>query len=409
MHATAPAEPPSPVYEIGGKPFSVDHPHLAAALAAAHASKQYPRCMCVPAGVQMYVARLPGWHGGYLVKRMPNTGSQHAPSCPSFEPPAETSGLGQVLGSAIKEDPATGQTALRLGFPLIKFPDRGGAPPQPGVSDSVSTDGTRLSLRGLLHYLWDQAELTHWRPGFAGKRNWATVRRHLLRAAAGKTVGGGALLPRLYIPEIFSVAESDAINARRLAQWARFEALPGGPQPLMLLIGEVKDIIPARYGFKAVVKHVPDLGFSLDEGIYRRMGRRFETALAMWSARDDIHMLIIATFTGGLRSTPAIQELSLLPATSTWLPVESEAEKLLVDHLVRKSRSFIKSLRYNLSNAGELAVATLTDCGTTAPSLHIAESSLGEASSPDEQDAPQQSGWLWDPGHATLPELPART
>ncbi|MBL0094283.1 MAG: hypothetical protein IPP50_19465 [Piscinibacter sp.] len=36
----------------------------------------------------------------------------------------------------------------------------------------------------------------------------------------------------------------------------------------------MKEIVPARYGFKAVVKHVPDQAFALDEQIYRRPGRR---------------------------------------------------------------------------------------------------------------------------------------
>ena len=207
---------------------------------------------------------------------MPDTGSHHAPDCPSYEPPAEFSGLGQVLGSAITEDPATGETTLKLDFPLTKMPGRSTMPPAGGDSDSVASDGTKLSLRGLLHYLWDQAELTRWHPGFAGKRTWATVRRHLLQAAEHKLARGDALRARLYVPEPFSIDERDAINARRLAQWQHAVAAPGKPQHLMLLIGEVKEIVPARYGFKAIVKHVPDQAFAIDEQLYRRLGRRFE-------------------------------------------------------------------------------------------------------------------------------------
>jgi hypothetical protein len=107
-------------------------------------------------------------------------------------------------------------------------------PPAGGDSDSVTTHGTRLSLRGLLHYLWDQAELTRWHPGFAGKRTWGTVRKHLLLAAEDKTARGGSLQSRLYIPELFSVDQRDAINARRTAQWAPAIAAPGKPQHLML-------------------------------------------------------------------------------------------------------------------------------------------------------------------------------
>jgi hypothetical protein len=81
-----------------------------------------------------------------------------------------------------------------------------------------------------------------------------------------------------------------------VAQWSQAVAVPGKPQHLMLLIAEVKEIVPARYGFKAVVKHVPDQAFALDEQLYRRLGRRFESALALWGAADDIHMVMIATF-----------------------------------------------------------------------------------------------------------------
>lgn len=277
--------------------------------------------MCLVDGVEMYVARLAGSNRGYIVKRMPGTGSHHAPDCPSYEPPAEFSGLGQVLGSAITEDPATGETTLKLDFPLARMPGRSTMPPAGGESDSVSSSGTKLSLRALLHYLWDQAELTRWHPGFSGKRTWATVRKHLCQAADHKLARGDALRARLYVPEPFSIDERDAINARRLAQWQHAMAAPGKQQHLMLLIGEVKEIVPARYGFKAIVKHMPGQAFSIDEQLYRRLGRRFEPELALWGASDGIQMVMIATFGVSTAGVPAINELSLMPVTRQWLPV----------------------------------------------------------------------------------------
>ena len=95
--------------------------------------------------------------------------------------------------------------------------------------------------------------------------------------------------------EVFSVEQRDAINARRVAQWTQAIAALGLPQHLMLLIAKVTEIVPARYGFKAVVEHVPDQAFSLDQQLYRRMGRRFESALALWGATDDL-LVMIATF-----------------------------------------------------------------------------------------------------------------
>ena len=399
--------PPS-VYEVGGQRFEAASRGFAEAVANAHASHRRPRCMCLLDGVEMYVARLAGTNEGFIVKRMPNTGSHHAPDCPSYEPPAESSGLGQVLGSAITEDPATGETTLRLEFSMSKIAGRSAMPAAGGDGDSVASSGTKLSLRGLLHYLWDQAELTRWQPGFAGKRTWGTVRRHLLLAAENKVARGDSLRSRLYIPEVFAVDQRDAINARRMAQWSQAIAAPGKPQHLMLLIAEVKEIVPARYGFKAVVKHVPDQAFALDEQLYRRLGRRFESELALWGAAEDLHMVIVATFSVAAAGIPTIVELSLMPVTQQWLPVEDAFEKQLIERLVADGRSFVKGLRYNLGAASALASATLTDCAGSVPLLFVVDAGIEDSGRHLQVCDPSVQVWLWNPSSEAMPSLPPR-
>jgi len=397
---------PSAVYVVGDQRFEVGSPGFAEAIADAHSSHLRPHCMCQLEGVEMYVARL---GDGYIVKRMPDTGRQHAPDCPSYEPPAEFSGLGQVLGSAITEDPATGETTLKLDFPLTRVPGRTGVPPAGGDSDSVSTSGTKLSLRGLLHYLWDQAELTRWQPGFTGKRTWATVRRHLLQAAEHKIARGAALRGRLYLAEPFFIDDRDANNARRLAQWQRAVAAPGKPQHLMLLVGEVKEIVPARCGFRAIVKHIPDQALLIDEQLYRRLGRRFEPELALWTAADNIHMVVIATFSVSRAGVPAIHELCLMPVTRQWLPVEDRFDMQLVDKLVRENRSFVKVLHYNLGQRHQMPSAVLTDCEGSAPTLSIARTS-GTSEIPTGTDGAWPDrfprAWIWRPLEGQIPALP---
>jgi hypothetical protein len=401
------AVPPS-IYLVGGQRFESGSHAFAEAIAAAHAVHHRPRCLCLVEGVEMYVARLAGTNEGYIVKRMPNTGSRHAPDCPSYEPPAEFSGLGQVLGSAITEDPATGEITLKLDFPLSKIAGRSAMPTAGGDSHSVASSGTKLSLRGLLHYLWDQAELTRWRPGFSGKRTWGTVRKHLLLAAENKLARGDSLLSRLYIPEVFSMDQRDAINARRMALWSQAIAAPGKPQHLMLLIAEVKEIVPARYGFKAVVKHVPDQAFALDEQLYRRLGRHFESALALWGATDDVHMVIIATFSVAAAGIPTIAEISLMPVTRCWLPVEDGFEKQLIERLVADGRSFVKGLRYNLGAGSALASATLTDCEGSAPLLFVVHAGVEDSGQYLQMCDPSAPLWLWNPSSEAMPALPSR-
>jgi hypothetical protein len=396
------------IYEFGGQQFEATSREFGEAIANAHAAHHRPRCLCRMDGVEMYVARLPGTHEGFVVKRMPNTGSHHAPDCPSYEPPAESSGLGQVLGSAITEDPTTGETTLKLDFSMSKLAGRAAMPTAAGNSDSVTSRGTKLSLRGLLHYLWNQADLTRWQPGFAGKRSWGMVRQHLLLAAENKFARGQSLRSRLYVPEVFSVDERDMINVRRMAQWAQAMTAPGKPQQLMLLIAEVKEIVPARYGYKAVLKHVPDQAFTLDEQLYRRLGRRFGSVLTLWGAAADTHLVMIATFSVTAVGIPTLVELSLMPVTRHWLPIEDGFEKQLIERLVVQGRSFVKGLRYNLGPGSAVASATLTDCEGSAPSPFVVHADIEDRARFLPVRDPMVPVWLWNPSCEAIPALPPR-
>ena len=396
------------MYLFGGSRLSSEDEAFADTLAAAHADRQRPKCLCLVQGIEMYVARL---GEGFIVKRMPGTGSRHEPDCLSYEPPSEASGLGQVLGTAIREDPSTGETALRLGFSMSKLSGRTTMPASGSPSDSVASDGSKLSLRGLLHYLWDQSGLTRWQPGFAGKRSWGTVRKHLLLAAENKVARGEALRSRLYIPEPFSIEQREVLSARRVAQWSHAVATPGKPQHLMLLIGEAKEIVPARYGFKGVIKHVPDQAFALDEQLYRRLGRRFDSELALWASTDTVHMVVIATFGVSEAGIPTIGEMSLMPVTTQWLPIEDSFERQLVERLVADGRGFIKGLRYNLHRDQCLAIATMTDTGGAGPLMFVVPPGLegmavaeGIRSANPQADAPV---WVWRPALEVMPRLPA--
>lgn len=356
--------------DIEGMPLTLSSPGYSEAIAQAYSRRRRPRCLCCPEGIEMYVARL---GDGYIVKRMPETGNRHAPDCPSFEPPAELSGLRHLMGSAIKEDPITGLTTLRLGFSLSKRPGRPAPAKHYSLSSTASSTATKLSLRGLLHYLWNQAELTRWHPGFEGRRSWGTVRRQLLHAAEQMSTGGELLATRLYVPEPFHVDQRNAIIERRRDMWACAGGPSDGRQRLLLLIAEVKEILPARHGHKAVIKHVPDVGFAMDDSIYHRLAQRFGQELELWSASDSIRMLMIATLTISAAGLPHIAELSLMTATTQWLPVETIAEQLLVEASVRNQRAFLKLLRYDVRSDAKLATLALTDRGAPAPLMFAAD------------------------------------
>lgn len=166
--------------------------------------------------------------------------------------------------------------------------------------------------------------------------------------------------------------------------------------------------MPARYGFKAIVKHLPDQAFAIDERLYRRIGRRFEAELALWGSSDDIHMMMIATFGVSRVGVPAILVLSLMPVTQQWIPVEDCFEQQLVERLVTEGRSFVKGLRYNLSSDIALSSATLLDCESpTLLTLVLPNGNHGGRRSQSTGEASTPL-WEWHTSSEGIPPLPAR-
>src|SRR5208283_3121938 len=84
-------------YLINGRIFAAHDPGLQEALARIHGTPTRPRCLCTAEGLEMYVSKF----SDFVIKRMPETGAEHRPTCPSYEVAANESGLGEVLGEAI--------------------------------------------------------------------------------------------------------------------------------------------------------------------------------------------------------------------------------------------------------------------------------------------------------------------
>lgn len=119
-------------------------------------------------------------------------------------------------------------------------------------------------------------------------------------------------------------------------------------------------------------------------------------------------MVIIATFSVATAGVPTLMELSLMPVTRHWLPVEDGFEKQLVERLVAEGRSFVKALRYNLGAESALACATLTDCEGSAPLLFVVRAGVESGERFLQACDPSMPVWLWDPSSEAMPPLPPR-
>ncbi|RWE12555.1 MAG: DUF1173 domain-containing protein [Mesorhizobium sp.] len=381
--------------------------NLQAVLADAHQRKIRPLCLCREPGSAMYIAQV-GDH--YIVKRMPSSGGGHDPSCSSYDPPDELSGLGMLMGSAIQVDSESGLASLKLDFSLSKVGSRARPVAAAGNSDSVVGDARKLSLRSLLHYLWHEAELTVWTSRWTGKRHWWNIRWHLTEAARQMTAKGGMLSEILFVPEPFRSVDKAGIEQRRVLALA--PALPPatGPRRLMILVGEVKEFVPARSGHKLIIKHMPGFVFLVDDGLYRRLQSRFETELMLWDADEASHLIAIATFAFTATGLAVIEELALMAVAENWVPYESAYEKKLVDALASVNTRSIKGLRYNLP-ADRPAAAALLHGQARPTALYI----VPPTSEPSYMDAleeliasrPDIDAWQWRTAEGEMPPLPA--
>jgi hypothetical protein len=395
-----------PKYLFGNHVYSPEHESWQRILQKGYATRLRPVCLCLAHGdgVSLYIALA---RGQYVLKRLPYSGPRHAPYCDHYEPPSELSGLGQVNGSAIREEPETQTTTLTLDFALTKGRSRPAGVASEVEHESVRSDGTKLTMRGLLHFLMDEAGLTRWTPAMAGRRSWYVVRRELLVAASSKTAKGHALAELLYVPETFALERADEIKQRQRDALARLSA----PSARMIVVGEVKAIEGARYGKCLVVKHMPDLKLTMTDDLHKHLASRFAHQLQLWSQLDASHLLMLATISRSPQGIHALEAVCLMNVNEHWIPFETLFEWELLTTLHGAQRRFTKGLRYNLPSHKPLACAVLQDTGEASTALFVIPPDLEgdyDAVMAELSAEGRMRAWRWRAGAESMPELPVR-
>lgn len=344
-------------------PLDIDSDAGQAALAKAHRAGDRVLCRCRSPHPKMYIATI---GGKFIVKRMPDTGPDHAPDCASFLPPEELSGLAQIKGSAISENPDDGSTTLKLGFPLKKNRKSGtiaqGSQSSNGKPMEAKAPERQMTITSLLHFLWHEADLGRWYPAMEGKRWWGVVQYALRSAVAGKHAKGKNLAQVLYVPENFKLERKAEIAARRNSMFRVLRPTGNGPAPLGLLIAEYKGCKPTRTGGRLFMfKHLPDCPFFADKDLADRFDKVFSERLELAEFVQTGHVIVIASFSVAKAGYPVLQEIGMMLVTENWIPFEYLRELEVVTALTEQKRAFQKSLRFNLGADAPIAAAVLTD------------------------------------------------
>lgn len=398
---------PLPVqrFAIRGQVWAADDPGLENALAQVHETAERPRCLCIRGGVEMYVAR----HRRYIVKRMPDTGKAHRPSCPSYEPDEAYSGLGDLLGDAILES-QPGHIELRVDFPWARVHGRAIARGETAEPGEISVPRRRMSLRAVTHYLFERAGLNRWTPAMAGRRNQGVLCKYLLEAATEIEVKGASLAERLYVPEPFSENAKAEIAQRRRAKLAILQPHEGHA-PLALVIGEFKACERRDHGSRIWIRHMPDAPLLIETRSWDRMARAYAPLLEACDADTSHRMrLVMSALIHARREfTYEIDAATLMLVSEQWIPVEGVHELPLIGALVAAQRRFLKPLRYDAKSPAGFANVLLLDCGAQPVPLHLVSEFMTAKDRALKDKAVHMDGasaaWLWHAG-TPMPQLP---
>lgn len=421
-------------YRVGSKIFSANSPEYEKILKYVHENKIRPHCMCGSANPEMYVAK---FGGQYIIKRLPGTGHLHDHSCPTFDPPLELTGLGQLHGSAIATD-SEGGIILKFGFPMSKREARaqemseaaaieaeqsalaGDSEAEEQILDenmepeartpatSVKAHENKLNLLSTLHYLWDAAELTKHRSSWTGKRNWFIVRRELMGVVVRSSTKRKPLSSLMFIPQTFRLDRKDQIDADRNRFMARLISRPGKPAPLGIVVGMLKRVERKSFNYQITLKHLPEFPLYINESATMKFKEIFGEKIAMSENIKDGHFIVIATFVSK-GSHGIICEISGMPVNSQFLPFENFTD--LVTMEAAMGRRFIKCLRYNLGSNVPIANLLLVDTETPT-AIYSPDISSDDPNADDYRQVAATGNYtslLWFTDEDNLPSLPEAT
>ncbi|MGP3951297.1 DUF1173 family protein [Streptomyces sp. 7N604] len=208
--------------------------------ARAKAEVGYGQCLCRLPGLSRIIRCSRA--GRYHLAGWPGEGDRHRINCPFHKLATQLSGRSRYATEAI-QDTDTG-TTIRLDAPLTRQLTHP-APHNPGENQPRPGHTRRRVGLGLLHWLWEEAQLTAWHPLWR-RRNWGICSYRLRQQAADCSVTDQALGDVLFVVPPFRPETSE----RTAAAFAAFRTRLSPPQQVVnrgLILGEVKDIIDTPY------------------------------------------------------------------------------------------------------------------------------------------------------------------
>lgn len=341
-----------------------------------------PMCMCRPDekghGIECYIAKLSANKSKsgedlYIVKKMPDSGRLHSPSCSHYQLPESLSGKVSLSDNTIQEDSESGFTKIKTSISFASKKNRLGQAVEEDnkvTRDSAQSIGLResqLSLLGILHYLLDSTNLNRWSPKMAGKRHYGLL-RFLLNQQADRTIAKSSMLSdRLFIPPVYS-AERKEKNDDLMQSFIESLTPNKTESPVGIVIGQFREFGRHYNSATMSLKHV-DYCFNINIGTSDVVNRLEKKNSEIFDIAEvhQFPVLVIATVINRAGILFA-KRLDFQLLSREFLPIgPRDYERRLIEQLVNENRYFSVPLRFNMDKCLPLASAILEDLSEPIP------------------------------------------
>lgn len=354
---------------IGGTPHALhdleDEP-LTALLRSVHAQRPKPEitCACRRDARPLRLVVFNRGNGYFLRRHVDDSGDDHGPHCrhhtPSEQRLAESGYTRDVL--KVGDD---SEIRVALDFALgVKDPTPSAT--ATATQDAQSRDkslGTRATLLGLLHLLWEQAGLARFEGRVAP--NWSPWRQLAGAASrvhpnAMRALSEHGLLDLLLLPARSATFQKKANFARLRDACEKRRVLFACVLTPQLLNERTERGSVDLYPELQVPLYVP--GEMIDR--YLASSRGDQVAL-----RTGGHVVLFGLASGYRRKNgfaAAAERVVTMQTTAHCVPVASVYERRLAEYLEATGRVFTKPLRYDASEEGQPDFVLL-DAGAEVP------------------------------------------
>ncbi|MDQ0765623.1 DUF1173 family protein [Streptomyces canus] len=316
----------------------------AALFARARAEVGHGQCLCQTPALRLVIRCSRA--GRYHLAGWPGEGELHDPSCSFYKLASELTGRDAYSAEAIHE--GDDGVAIRFSAALA----RKLSAPEPAKASTEQRDSRArrtVGLLGLLHWLWEEAQLTAWHPRWR-RRTWWVSHARLSEQIAGCSINHEELAEALYVVPPFrkeyARRNAAAFEIFRISRLKR----RGDTQRRGLILGEIRDIRPTQYGIRYVLAHHRGALFAtkaLDKRLRRSYRPAFSENAIEHGARRIGLFLVELSPRGNIR----VVDMAAMLVSRLYIPADSSHEIVMANALADSGRAYVKPVRYDGNDA----------------------------------------------------------